>query len=367
MVEPSGPAGWIGLSLIPGVGGETYRRLLKAFGVPERIYAASHTALCGVVKPGIAQHIVTGVTEESLRPALDWLQKPGNYLVTLADDDYPQLLLQIPDPPPFFYLKGRRELLAANCFAVVGSRNATPQGSQNAASFSRNLSDSGLCIVSGMASGIDAAAHRGGLDGISSSIAVVGTGLDIVYPARNHGLAHELAEHGALISEFPLGTPAIASNFPRRNRIISGLSIGCLLVEAALRSGSLITARMAAEQGREVFAIPGSIHSPHSKGCHALIKQGVKLVDCAEDILGELRFPVSPSSSGASSGASENPDAGHRDLLDAMGFDALDIDTLAGRCGLTSSEVSAMLLSLELAGLVASQPGGLFQRITLST
>lgn len=362
-MEANGPAGWIALSLITGLGGETYRRLLTAFGEPEHIYAAGHAALTGVVKPAIAQQICAGISEEALHPSLEWLQKPGNHLVTLADEDYPPSLLQIPDPPPLFYLKGRRELLASRCIAVVGSRSATAQGARDAQSFSRSLSDSGLCIVSGMASGIDTAAHRGGLDGLSSSIAVVGTGLDIVYPAKNHALAHELAGKGALISEFPLGTPAIAGNFPRRNRIISGLSCGCLVVEAALRSGSLITARLAAEQGREVFAIPGSIHSPHAKGCHALIKQGVKLVECADDILSELQLPLYPAAQGATPQGAFPEDAGQRQLLDAMGYAAIDVDTLAERSGLTSPEVSAMLLTLELSGLVASQPGGLFQRL----
>lgn len=367
MVDASGPAGWIGLGLIPGLGGETYRRLLKAFGVPERIFAAGYAALTGVVKPGIAQRIGAGIPEDAVRPALEWLAIPGNHLVTLADEDYPRLLLQIPDPPPFFYLKGRRELLGARCFAVVGSRNATVQGVRDAEAFSRILSDSGLCIISGMAGGIDAAAHRGGMDGSSSSIGVVGTGLDIVYPSKNHALAHELAERGALISEFPLGTPAIAANFPRRNRIISGLSLGCLVVEAALRSGSLITARLAAEQGREVFAIPGSIHSPQAKGCHALIKQGVKLVECADDILSELQMPSPISLAAESSGPVPALDGEQRRLLAAMEYTTLDVDTLAERSGLTSSQVSAMLLTLELSGLVASLPGGLFQRLDSST
>ncbi len=362
-LDATGPAAWIGLSLIPGLGGETYRRLLRAFGEPANVYAAGYAALNAVVKPDIAQRINVGIARDTLQPALTWLEKPNNHLITLADEDYPRLLLQIPDPPPFFYLKGRRELLQSSCFAVVGSRNGTVQGMRDAESFSRSLSECGLCIVSGMASGIDAAAHRGGLDGAASSIAVVGTGLDIVYPAKNHALAHELAERGALISEFPIGTPAIAANFPRRNRIISGLSLGCLVVEAALRSGSLISARLAAEQGREVFAIPGSIHSPHSKGCHALIKQGVKLVENADDILSELRMPQRGGSPDAPAEPAATLDDEQLRLLEAMGFEALDVDTLAERSGLTSPRLSAMLLTLELEGLVAALPGGLFQRL----
>ena len=357
-------AAWIGLSLIPGVGGETFRRLLSAFGEPEKIFAAGYSALIAIVKPEIARRICDGIPREQIQPTLEWLEQTQNHLVTLADEDYPQPLLQMADPPPLFYLKGRRELLGAGFFAIVGSRNATPQGAINARKFAQNLSDNGFCIVSGMAAGIDAAAHRGGLDGASSSVAVVGTGLDSVYPASNHALAHELAQKGALISEFPLGTPAKAQNFPRRNRIISGLSVGCLVVEAALRSGSLITARLAAEQGREVFAIPGSIHSPHSKGCHALIKQGVKLVECAEDILGELKWPgviLSPSLEPATADVSTQETA--NPLLAALGFEPVDVDTLAVRSGLTSHNVCAMLLRMELDGNVAVLPGGMYQRI----
>lgn len=352
---------WVGLSLIPGLGGETFRKLLRAFGEPRKIYAASYATLADVVGKPLADAIHSGIDEKALVPLFDWLKTAQNHVVTLADADYPQVLLQIPDPPPLLYVKGLRELLNQPALAVVGSRNATPQGRANAESFSRSLSDSGLCIVSGMALGIDAAAHRGGLDGASGSIAVVGTGLDIVYPSRNHALAHELAQHGALVSELPLGTAALAHNFPRRNRIICGLSVGCLVVEAAIRSGSLITARLAAEQGREVFAIPGSIHSPVSKGCHALIKQGAKLVESASDILDELKWPSlhapAATSADSSTGGGANP------LLQALGFDPVGIDALAVRSGLTSDTVCAMLLQLELEGRVASVPGGLYQLI----
>ncbi|HQT25438.1 MAG TPA: DNA-processing protein DprA, partial [Burkholderiales bacterium] len=241
-------------------------------------------------------------------------------------------------------------------FAIVGSRNATPQGMENARSFARTLSDVGLCIVSGMALGIDSAAHEGGLAGASGSIAVVGTGLDIVYPSRNRGLAAELEAKGLLVSEFPLGTPPIGSNFPRRNRIISGLCIGCLVVEAGIRSGSLITARHALEQGREVFAIPGSIHSPLSKGPHRLIKEGAKLVESGQDILEELRL---------SSGGTSREEAGAEtsDLLERMGFDPVDSDTLCERTGLSPQRVSSRLLELEMEGSVCSLPGGMYQRI----
>lgn len=351
---------WVALSLIHGLGSETYRRLLQAFGEPERIFATGRSTLEKVVRPPIARAIVDGPDPAALAPLLKWLDEPDNQIITLADPDYPKGLLEIPDPPPLLYLKGRRDLLNHPALAIVGSRNATPQGLANAELFAHFLSDHGLCIVSGMALGIDGAAHRGGLQGASSSIAVVGTGLDVVYPARHRGLAHDLAQKGALVSEFPLGTPSIASNFPRRNRIISGLASGCLVVEAALQSGSLITARLAAEQGREVFAIPGSIHSPLAKGCHALIKQGAKLVDSARDILDELGYhadPVSPPP------LDPPPSSGEEvSLLRCLGYDPVGMDALVACSGLTSDSVSAILLLMELDGQVESLPGGFYQR-----
>lgn len=355
-------ASWVGLSLIPGLGDESYRKLLRTFGEPKNIYATSYAILSEVVGKDVAEGIRRGVDLDKLVPLFAWLGHEHNHIVTLADAEYPQALLQIPDPPPLLYVKGRLDLLNQPAIAVVGSRHATPQGQMNAESFSRNLSDSKLCIVSGMALGIDAAAHRGGLDGASSSIAVVGTGLDIVYPSRNHVLAHELAQHGALISEFSLGTTALAHNFPRRNRIICGLSLGCLVIEAAIRSGSLITARLAVEQGRDVFAIPGSIHSPVSKGCHALIKQGAKLVESANDILDELKWP-SPQISVVTN-RNDSTENDRHPLLDALGFDPVGIDALTARSGLTSDTVCAMLLQLELEGRIACLPGGLYQLIT---
>lgn len=353
---------WIALGLIEGLGDESIRRLLVAFETPARILSANAVALEQVVKAQVARNIVQGPDRQRLTTALQWLDGVENSIVTLADPDYPALLLNIPDPPSFFYLKGKRERLAASMLAVVGSRNATPQGLVNAESFAEAASNAGLCIVSGMALGVDAAAHRGGLRGSAASIAVVGTGLDLVYPASNRKLAHELAEKGALISEFPLGTPAIGRNFPRRNRIISGMSRGCLVVEAALQSGSLITARQALEQGREVFAIPGSIHSPLSKGCHALIKQGAKLVESSDDILDELGYPpphfrASPAEMPVGEESKESL------LLHHLGYDSVSIDTLCIRSGLTVETVSAMLLAFELDGRVASLPGGGYQRL----
>ena len=262
------------------------------------------------------------------------------------------------------YFKGRRELLRQPALAVVGSRNATPQGLSNAEAFSEAASNAGLCIISGMALGIDTAAHHGGLRGAAASIAIVGTGLDIVYPAKNHPLAHKLAKEGALISEFPLGTPAIGRNFPRRNRIISGMTQGCLVVEAALQSGSLITARQALEQGREVMAIPGSIHSPLSKGCHALIKQGAKLVENTQDILDELsHLALIDATPDRRKESPTEQSTENSLLLNYLGYDTVNIDTLCSRSGLTAEVVSAMLLTLELDGQISSLPGGWYQRI----
>jgi len=350
---------WLQLSLLPGLGDESFRRLLFAFGSPEQILGAGHGALSKVVPGRLASAICEGRAPEALAVVADWLSEAANYILTLGDTRYPQALLQIPDPPPLLYVKGHVDLLNLPALAIVGSRNATPQGAALAESFARTLSDAGLTIVSGLALGIDAAAHRGGLAGSARSVAVVGTGLDVVYPARNRALAHELATAGALVSEFPLGTGPIASNFPRRNRLISGLARGCLVIEAAAQSGSLITARLANEQGREVFAVPGSIHSPLSKGCHLLIKQGSKLVEAAQDILEELHMPAhapEAASAAAHSGVHEQA------LLDHLGFDPCDIDTLSMRSGLPSDVVSSLLTQLEIEGIVAAVPGGRYQR-----
>ena len=350
-------ASWVALSQVPGLGGEGLRLLLQAFGSPEAIFSASAASLKQYVKPAVAEHITTGIDEAALATLADWLDQPNNDIVTLADSDYPKLLLNISAPPPLLYLKGRRSLLNVSALAIVGSRNATAQGIDNAEAFAQSLGNAGLCIVSGMAHGVDAAAHRGGLHTQAGSIAVVGTGLDKVYPAANRELAHMLAAQGLLVSEFPLGTPPLAANFPRRNRIISGLSLGCLVVEASLQSGSLITARLALEQGREVFAIPGSIHSPQTKGCHYLIKQGAKLVERAQDILDELAGFAPIDSIDETLPETDHP------LYPHLGFDPVDLDTLSLRSGLTIDALSAILLQLELEGRIASLPGGLYQRM----
>lgn len=349
-------ASWLAFNQISGLGNEGQRRLLQAFGSPALVFAASTPALQKIVKPAVAAAIAQGWDEATLAPTAEWLVDPLNHIITLADADYPQQLLNLADPPIMLYAKGRRALLNHPALAIVGSRHATPQGVSNAEAFAYAISNAGLSIVSGLAHGIDAAAHRGGLRGKGSSIAVVGTGLDKVYPAANRQLAHQLATEGLLVSEFPLGTPPLAANFPRRNRIISGLSLGCLVIEASLQSGSLITARTALEQGRDVFAIPGSIHSPQAKGCHHLIKQGAKLVEAAQDILEELGHVI-PAAVKQSSAVEDPP------LLAYMGFDPIDINTLCQLSGLSVEVLSASLLQLELDGIVAPLPGGLYQRI----
>lgn len=350
---------WLRLTLITGLGNITLRKLLTEFGAPEKILAARPAELRNFVTEEIAALIADGGNTDSAQQALTWLEDPANHIVTFGDANYPQLLLQTADPPPVLYVKGRLDLLNKPSLAIVGSRNASAQGIENAAGFARALSEAGITIVSGLALGIDAAAHRGGLKGPGSSLALVGTGLDIVYPARNKALAHELAANGTLVSEYPLTTPPLANNFPRRNRLISGMSLGCLVVEAALQSGSLITARSANEQGREVFAIPGSIHSPLAKGCHALIKQGAKLVDDAKDILEELKLATDAPSPRAMPELA----ADESSLLGHLGFEPCDLDALCARAELGADVVSGLLLKLELLGLVENLPGNRYQRV----
>ncbi|MBX3663000.1 MAG: DNA-processing protein DprA [Burkholderiales bacterium] len=351
---------WLRLSLLPGLGPQSLRRLLIALGSPEAVLAASQPTLRAIVSDRIAMAIGKGGADRSTWSAVEpWLEDPANRIITLADAEYPESLLEIPDPPVLLYVKGHHNLIRRPGLAVVGSRNATAQGVANAEAFAGALSHAGLTIVSGLALGIDAAAHRGGLAGTGSTVAVVGTGLDVVYPARNRDLAHRIAEQGALVSEFPLGTPALAANFPRRNRLICGLCKGCLIVEAAISSGSLITARLAAEQGREVFAIPGSIHSPLSKGCHALIKQGAKLVESAQDILEELglQHPPEPPHANRTARKDDHP------LLRHIGFEPVDIDTLQLRSGLPIDSINTSLTELEVSGAIAALPGNRWQRV----
>lgn len=359
---------WLRLEQTPGVGAETARKLLSAFGLPEHVFAAGLSALRGVVSDRVACALAAPVSQEiqaQIDKTLDWAAQPGNRVLTLADADFPKALLDTADPPLMLYVKGRIELLARPSLAVVGSRNATTQGIINAEKFSEVLSQAGLTIVSGLALGIDTAAHQGGLRGSGATVAVIGTGADIVYPARNRALAHQIADAGCIVSEYPLGTPAIASNFPRRNRIISGLSKGVLVIEAAAQSGSLITARMAADQGRDVFAIPGSIHSPLAKGCHLLIKQGAKLVESAQDILEEIQQGNAPRRTALPDAPPQINNEGS-DLLDAIGFDPITIDALASRCKIDIARLNAELLALEMAGQIEMLPGGFARRLATS-
>ncbi len=371
MPAPDDLASWLRLEQTSGVGPDTARKLLGTFGLPENIFNAGFAALQTVVPDRIARALLAPVSEtvsQLIAQTQAWAEQPDNHVLTLADSGYPPALLEISDPPIVLYAKGRIDLLLRPSLAVVGSRNASTQGIVNAEKFSEALSLAGLSIVSGMALGIDTAAHHGGLQAFKntknagSTIAVIGTGADLVYPARNRALAHQIAEAGCILSEYPLGMPAIASNFPRRNRIISGLARGVLVVEAALQSGSLITARMAAEQGRDMFAIPGSIHSPLSKGCHLLIKQGAKLVESAQDILEELKY-ITIATSTAQPSLASAPDAESAQLLRALGFDPVDADTLATRCQLDIATLNGQLLTLELNGLLEMLPGGLYRRV----
>ena len=360
---------WIRLTATTGIGCEAARKLLLAFGLPDQIFSASYSELKQVVSEKQAKALSGPPTPEitaQIERTEHWCSESDNAIITLADSNYPAHLLTIPDPPTLLYVKGNPALLSSAGIAVVGSRNATRQGIIDAQQFSGTLSRTGLSVISGLAAGIDTAAHQGGLSGPGSTVAVIGTGADTVYPASNRDLAHKIAEQGCIVSEYALGTPPVASNFPRRNRIISGLSQGVLVIEAAAQSGSLITARMANEQGRDVFAIPGSIHSPFSKGCHLLIKQGAKLVETAQDIIDELQISNKPTALSAM--LSDNSHAirimpVNSSLLSEMGFDSIHPDELALRCKMDSGELSAKLVMLELEGQVELLAGGFYRRL----
>ena len=372
-------AGWLRLTLTPGIGNTAARKLLAAFGLPAEVFAQPATALLQVVTEAQASALLEPPAElgAMLDRTLEWLGSGGpqgatHRIIALGDPAYPASLLEMADPPLVLYLIGPAPLeLAqlARSIAMVGSRNPTAQGTSNARAFARAFGEAGIAVVSGLALGIDGAAHEGALDAAidplwPATVAVVGTGLDRVYPARHHALAQRIAERGLIVSEFPLGTPPLNQNFPKRNRIIAGLSRGTLVVEAALQSGSLITARLASEQGKEVFAIPGSIHSPQSRGCHALIRQGAKLVETVADVLEELRFDVSLAPAAPPRQEEAISPAGG--LLQAMGYDPASLDALCARTGHPVAVLQAQLLELELAGHVARMPGGLFQRVAQS-
>ena len=362
---------WLALHHAPGIGAATGRRLLEALGNPAAVRRAPAGQLQSL---GLAQQAIEALRSPATAPLereLAWQEAADNHIIGLDHRAYPALLRQIPDPPVVIYAHGDISLLDSLQLAIVGSRNPTPAGRQTAGDFARHLSLAGLVITSGLATGIDAASHEGALGADRPTIAVMGTGLDRVYPARHRDLAHRIAARGVLVSEFPLGTEPRPGNFPQRNRIISGLSLGTLVVEAAIRSGSLISARSATEQGREVFAIPGSIHNPLARGCHALIRQGAKLVETAQDILDELG-PLAgawaaadplEAADDATAASAWSPDAEYIQLLDSIGYDPTSIDSLVSRSGLTPAEVCSMLLQLELGGYVASSPGGLYNRL----
>lgn len=382
-------AGWLRLTLTDGVGNDAARKLLAAFGPPTEIFRQPQNALAQLVSLNQARQLKS--VPEGLAALLEttwaWLHPTQTdavprSIVAIGDPGYPGALLNIEDPPLMLYLTGLGTLAGTDdwyspgrSIAIVGSRNPTAQGAETAQAFAQALQKAGLTIVSGLALGIDSAAHAGALrhpepnpvknSGPLRTIAVVGTGLDRVYPKRNLALAHKIVQQGLIVSEFPLGTPPLVANFPRRNRIISGLAQGTLVVEAALRSGSLITARLAAEQGKEVFAIPGSIHSGQSRGCHALIRQGAKLVETVQDILEELILEGEPPAGQPveADAGDEAPSRSQDALLETLGFDPATFDVLQARTGLPTPDLQAQLMTLELDGLIARLPGGLFQRI----
>lgn len=360
-MDRDGLADWLRLLSTPGVGNETARKLLAAFGLPEAVFAQGLDALQAVAGTRVAKVLLTPPDDldDSVTRTQAWLAAaPDRHILTLADADFPQELLQMADPPLLLYVAGRLDVLHhPRRLAIVGSRNPTPQGAVNARQFARALGEAGVCVVSGLALGVDGAAHEGALEAHAPTMAVVGTGLDRVYPKRHLELAHRIAANGALLSEYPLGTPPLPANFPQRNRLIAALSQGTLVVEAAVQSGSLITARLAAEQGHEVFAIPGSIHAPQSRGCHALIRQGAKLVESAQDILEDLRMADPSERETATVVTSQGG------LLEAMGFDPVGLDALQARTGLDTATLQAKLLELELDGLIGRLPGGLLQRM----
>ncbi|MBB6083356.1 DNA-processing protein DprA [Castellaniella defragrans] len=397
---------WIRLSLEPDLGADRVRLLLSVFGMPQDILTATTGSLARHLDPALAARLRQPPgpdIQAAIDQALDWLRADGHHLLTLADPHYPRALYALTDPPPILYAHGRLDLLDRPMLAIVGARHATADGERNAHAFARHLALQGWCVVSGLASGIDGAAHAGALDAGEAgggTLAVLGTGIDRVYPAAHHALAHRIATHGLLLSEFPLGTPGLPFHFPRRNRIVAALSQGVLVVEAAARSGSLITARLAGELGREVFAIPGSIHSPLSRGCHALIRQGAKLVESGQDIVEELRQgalpglraapppvrgpgaePTAPGAGpaaapAAGAGPETGPETGSETapetgpgidpaddaLLRRIGLDPVDLDTLGVDLDWPIDRLLGRLTLLEIAGRIERTADGRYRR-----
>lgn len=357
-------AAWCALLRAPGVGPKTLNPILA--------HGASARDLCEHPPPELPvalRRYLEAPDWQAVEADQRWLEGPRNHLLRITDAAYPARLRELAAPPTALFLHGDPDLLAVPQLAIVGSRHPSTGGRHTARAFAAHLAASGLVIASGLAVGIDAEAHRGALDADGLTLAVTGTGLDRVYPATNRALAHEIAGSGLLVSEFPVGTPPLPGNFPRRNRILAGLALGVLVVEAALQSGSLITARLAAEAGREVFAIPGSIHNPMSRGCHALIRDGAKLVENGDHVLEELAsllgtaaiVPVAAETTAPASADAMDPQ--HQALLEVMGYDPVTTDDLVARTGFPASEVSSILLLLELQGHVSSGAGGKFTRL----
>jgi DNA processing protein len=358
---------WLALLRAPGLQPDQYHLLLDVFGTPDKVFGAAAGSLN---KLGLKADTVSAILNPAtalIEPDLRWLQHEHHHAITFHDARYPDLLKTIPSAPPLLFVRGDPDYLQLPQLAMVGSRTPTASGRKTALEFARHLSTSGITITSGLARGIDAACHQGALQGIAGTVALVAHGLDIIYPAANRKLADEITHNGAIVSEHPIGTEPLKAYFPRRNRIISGLSLGTLVVEAALKSGSLITAKHALEQGREVFAIPGSIHNPLARGCHQLIRQGAKLVETADDILEELSallpaaLPAATESK-ADGQSSQALDPDHQKLLKCLAYEPVPIDELVNRSGFAASEVASMLLILELEGCVVSE-SGLYTRV----
>jgi DNA processing protein len=373
--DPADVAAWLRLTATPGVSAQSGRRLLAAFGLPQTVLAQDTARLREVVEPDVARALSAppdAAMSSLIARTLAWLSEPRHAMVTMADAGYPAQLLDLADPPLLLYINGNPGRLSGHALGIVGARKATAQGARDARAFASAFSQAGLTVVSGLALGIDAAAHAGALEGRGGTVAVVGTGADIVYPARHHALAHQIVDAGgAIISEFALGTPGIPNHFPRRNRIIAALSRGVLVVEAAERSGSLITARLASEIGREVFAMPGSIHAELARGCHKLIRQGAKLVETPADVLeefGDLAAIAQPGESGPSGPSVQRvPSEASANVPDVFGaalaYDPVTFDALCERSGLTADVAVAALLELELGGTVERVPGNRYRRL----
>ncbi|NNM61318.1 MAG: DNA-protecting protein DprA [Steroidobacteraceae bacterium] len=364
---------WATLARTPGLSSATLSTALETLGGAAGILDASDSARARAGLTTTAREFLNSAAATPTESERRWLEEPDHDLLGQNDPRFPARLRAIGDAPTAIWVEGQMALLGEPQLAIVGSRNPTAQGRENAFSFAKYMARQGLTITSGLAAGIDSEAHRGALAAAGTTIAVLGSGLDVIYPTQNVALAAEIRLHGALISEFAPGTPARREHFPRRNRLIAALSLGVLVVEAARRSGSLITARLAGEYGREVFAIPGSIHNPLAHGCHQLIRQGAKLTENAEDVLGELDFSgdlgpgTAPTSADAPpGGAPAGMDKDHKILLDALGFDPADIDTLVARTGFKADAVSSMMLILELEGQVRAAPGGRYSRVARS-